>query len=667
MPRSADEVGLYEGLPPDATVDGTTEDPTNPGWSEVRFSDGRVATMPTQAAAELPQSAPTGPVAYYGPPAASGVDNGQYGAPAPVVPAEPGAPPMTPEQLAQTGTAPPPVPDGFTPVPAIDPSGAVPAGPLVQRGDSFRPDGTLPSGPGLASPTVGTGAAVGPDPMAAVVAPGGAGYAPYSESATSGVTSTERAEDPAAAAARTAGAYEGAAGANQTLDTMKYRAAAAGLDEQRIAYEEQEQATRQAMRQAQLEKEGHARALQAIEKTPIDEDGFWTSSPGRSSGAWISLALSGFLQGATKGQNPALAQMVASLDRDQDRWLDNQRRSREGQYRTRERLLGDAASTEASYRMQLSGIVSKRIDADAQRAGLAPPPGLETYRGALGVKAAEAQTTIGQTITRQATEQVQRESRATPATGPMRAGDVALRQMGVTPKAHADAMDPKGLNLGGVVGGAARLRTVHDALEKIATQHGGSLPSQETVSWTSLGLGPQAARLGLDRGKDEVSVKQLLEEAKLAYKQTVNIKSIDSENEGKNFNAIMDSGEGVTTMDAIRTRADLSDEAAISIANGVTQDTQSYLDFVRERQTANRGASPRENPADIPFVRDQAAPARGLGPAPKPGTDGAEDPATGPLPAAVSRPAARALGTSTTDFRPGTYQRLHGSKPGVPR
>lgn len=651
MAKSAEELGLYDGLPPDATVDGTSEDPGNPGWSEVRFSDGRIATMPTEAVAELPQTAPAGPPEYYGPPAAAGVDNGQYGPPAPVVPPEPGAPPLTPGELAQTGSTP------AVPFMGMGAAGASPLGGLA--GQAAAPAALELAGGESALPPPRV------DPMAAVVSPGSAGgFAPYSEAATSGVTETERAEDPAAAAARTASAYDAAANANLTLDTMRHRAAAAGLDEQRAAYEEQETQTRQAMRQAQLEKEGHARALSAIEKTPIDEDGFWTSSPGRSAGAWVALALSGFLQGATKGQNPALAQMVASLDRDQDRWLDNQRRSREGQYRTRERLMGDASATEASYRMQLAGIVSKRIDADAARAGLAPPPGLETYRGSLGVKAAEAQTAIGQTITRQATEQVQREARATPATGPVRAGDVELRRLGVAPKAHAEAMDPKGLNLGGVVGGASRLRTVSDALEKIAAKHGGSLPSQETVSWSSLGLGAQAARLGLDRGKDEVSVKQLLEEAKLAYKQTVNIKSIDSENEGKNFNAIMDSGEGSTTLDAIRTRAEIANQTAVSIANGVTQDTQGYIDFVLGRQQTNQGVEHGRAPKGFQPMAGGVRPATAA--------DGTEAPAPSPPLAdagatAASRPVAPALVTSATGSRPGTYQRLRGSKLSVPR
>lgn len=657
MARSAEEIGLYDGLPPDATVDGISE--SSPGWSEVRFSDGRVATMPSSAAAELPQTPPApGTQSYYGPPEAYGVGNGQYGPPAPVVPPETAAP-LTPEELAQTGTPQQTpflgmgAPGGFGGLGGV--AGAAAAPEVVG-----------------APVNVGTGAATGTDPMAAIVSEGSAGgYAPYSSSATSSVTETERAEDPAAAAARTASAYEGAAQSNLTLDTMRYRSQAAQLDDQRAAVAEQEEQTRRAQRQAQLEREGHARAISAIEKTPIDEDGFWTSSPGREGAAWVALALSGFLQGATKGQNSALSQMVSSLNHAQDRWLDNQRRSRDATYRTRERLMGDAGATEASYRMQLAGLVSKRIELDAQRAGLQPPPGLETYRAQLGVKAAEAQTTIGQTITRQAQEQVQREARAVPATGPVRAGDVALRQMGVTPKAHADAMDPKGLNLGGVVGGADRLDTVAKALEQISARHGGSLPSQETVSWSSLGLASQAARLGLDRGKDEVSVKQLLEEAKLAYKQTVNIKSIDSENEGKNFAAIMDSGEGQTTLDAIRTRAELANEQAISIANGVTQDTQAYIDFVRGRQTANRGAPAPEAASAIPFTVDRPAPARGIGPAPRAAdAEGAGGAAPGPLPdaaATATSRAARVPETSTTGSRPGTYRRLRESKLGVPR
>jgi hypothetical protein len=461
-------------------------------------------------------------------------------------------------------------------------------------------------------------------------------------------------------------AFEDEAQASRMKDTLRYRAGAEGLDAEIEAREAQEAALRLQQRQKELEVKEHQRVIQAIEKTPIDEDGFWQESPGRNAAAWIALGLSGFLQGATKGQNPALNQMVQALNHAQDRWLQNQQKSREGVFRARERLLGDAETTRNSLSMQLSGVLDKKITAEAQRAGLPVPPGIETYRASLAVKRAEAQNAIGQRVVSTATEQAQREQRATPATGPVRRGDQVLQHLGVAPKAHADAMDPKGLNLGGVVGGAERLGVVGKALEKIAARHGGSLPNQETVSWSSLGLASQAARWGLGGGKDEISVKQLLEEAKLAYKQTVNIKSIDSENEGKNFNAIMDSGEGMSTIEAVRTRARIANENAVGVASGVTRDPQGYIDFVRGTLHNNQGVEKGTQPASFRPV--------GHGGGATPGQQAQETAGGGPAPSAPLVPpgaatslAAKAPETLTTGSRPGTYQRLRGLKPVGPR
>jgi hypothetical protein len=508
------------------------------------------------------------------------------------------------------------------------------------------------------------------DPMAQVVDPGSAGgFAPFSETESSNSQTTERVEDPADALGRVDDAYDQDARAQHLRDSMKYAATRDALDSEDDARLAQQQQLEEQLAQAEAEKRQQEKVYQAIEATPIDEDAFWSESPGRTAGAWIALALSGFLQGATRGQNPALNQMVQALNHAQDRYLQNQQKSRESQLRVRERMIGDRATAVASMKLQLSGIVEKRIQLDAQREGLPPPPGLATYLADGAVKRAEAKTVIGQQTVRVASEQRQRELRATPGTGPLRRGDVVLKNLLGTDyqKKHQDAMDPKGLNLGGLVQGADRLQALEQALSRIAQEYDGSLPSQETVSFSKLGLAPLAARLGLDRGTAEVKVKQLLEEAKLAYKQTVNIKSIDSENEGKNFNAIMDSGEGATTLEAIRARADVANQSAISVASGVTRDTQGYIDFVRQTQNAVPGVT--RSAGAIPEKRDTGFRAPGKGPdeaetVQQAGPGGA---APGPLPAGASLPAARALATSTTGSRPGTYQRLRGSKPVVPR
>lgn len=570
------------GEQPERQVANITPDEIDPSFSQVHYNDGTMETMPTSQAQALP--------------------------------AEP--PPLTPADLAATNPAPPPAGDpvaapnalaqqwaaaGQDPLVAAAEAGTAPPGYVAPEGRPTNP-GVAANRPGGETLTT----APRTDPMAEVVDPGSpGGFADFSKSQSESVQNSETVDDAGVMQGRVDEAAGEEAGAARLRDQMAYSSRRDSLDSELDARDQQEAAQRQQLRQAELEKAEHEKIYKAIEATPVDEDEFWSGSPGRTAGAWIALALSGFLQGATRGQNPALNQMVQALNHAQDRYVQNQQKNRDSQLRTRERLMGSSQNAVDTLKLQLSGMVEKRIQLEAQREGLQPPPALSTYLAQGAVKRAEAKNAIGARVAHTATIASQEEQRATPGTGPLRRGDVVLKNL-LGPeyqKKHAEAMDPKGLNLGGMVQGAARLDTVAQALAAISKQYGGSLPSQETVSLSRIpGLAPLAARLGFDRGKDEISVKQLLEEAKLAYKQTVNIKSIDSENEGKNFNAIIDSGEGVSTLEAIRTRAAMANEQAVSVASGVTRDTQGYLDFVRQTQGAVPGV--QSSPGGVPIKSD---------------------------------------------------------------
>lgn len=636
---------------PDATVDGYVEDPANPGWAEVSFSDGRKQTLPVEQVKELPQTAPAAPAPVYGGDAAG------FGAPPPAVD------PAAQNPLAQQW-------DAAGRDPLVQATEAGMAAPGYQAPASALP-GAGQNGAGMPG-GVSTLPGAQVDPMAQIVSPGGVGgeMVPSSQSASESTTTSTTVDDPNVMEARLASAADADAQARRQRDLDAYGAKTAGYDVGLEGVEREAAEARRAQRQAELEVGEHTKFIKAMEATPIDEDGFWSESPGRKAAAWIALGLSGFLQGATRGQNPALAQMTQALNHAQDRWVQNQQRNRESVLSRREKLMGNAQNARDSVTMQLRGLMSKKIDLESGRAGVPVPPGLETYRAESAMKVAEAQNAIGSRISQQATRQSTEEARASAPTGPVRRGDLVLQHLGVDRKAHADAMDPKGLNLGGVVGGASRLQVVEQALAKVAAKYGNSLPSQETVSWSSLGLAPQAARLGMDRGRDEVSVKQLLEEAKLAYKQTVNIKSIDSENEGKNFNLIMDSGEGQSTLDAIRARASIANENALSVASGVTRDPQAYLEFVRGQQQNNPGVTKeREGFASRPTgyrvpgaeqgaVEQTTGGAAGGGPAPS-------APLAGPP--GAQPPTAPGLATSTTGSLRGSYRRLRESKLPVPR
>jgi hypothetical protein len=56
MPKSMEDLGLYSEQP-DATVDSILYDETDPSFVEVKFSDGRVATMPASHAEAMPKTA----------------------------------------------------------------------------------------------------------------------------------------------------------------------------------------------------------------------------------------------------------------------------------------------------------------------------------------------------------------------------------------------------------------------------------------------------------------------------------------------------------------------------------------------------------------------------------------------------------------------------------
>jgi hypothetical protein len=631
MPKTMEDLGLYDEQP-DATVDSILYDEADPTFAEVKFSDGRVATMPASHAEAMPKTP---------------VD--------PMLAGIPGAAPMGPP-VAPAPTGPDP---GFSAGPGLGASAMDGMSPETAAAEAQAAQAApAPQLVGVGVKT-GTGTAQH-DPMSDIVSMGTpGGMAPSATSDTSAQTQTDTVEDPSVMGERIDQGITEQAGAERLSDAMRYSSQRDMLDTELDARDAQEREARRLMRKAELERAEHQRIYQAVEATPIDEDGFWSDRPGREAGAWIALALSGFLSGSTRGQNPALGQMMQSLDRAQDRWLSNQQKSRDSQLRTREKLMGSAENARDTYRLQLSGIVEKRIQLEAQREGLQPPPSLSTYIAKQGVKRAEAKNAIGMRVDESTTRTVQSEEKATAATGPVRRGDVVLQQLGIDKKAHADAMDPKGLNLGGVAGGAERLQNVSRALDAIAQRNGGSLPLQETISWDTLGLRAWAARNGFGDGTEEVEVKQLLEEAKLAYKQTINIKSVDSENEGKNFNAIMDSGEGMSTIQAIRSRAELANANAISIASGVTRDTQGYLDFILPGQKAVPGARGGSTITPTRVLRPAPAGGDPESAAVRETTGGA--PATPPLAPSPAAPGA-AANPGMASLR-GTYQRLRASKP----
>lgn len=557
--------------PPEATVDSILYDKTNPGWVEVSFSDGSPPrTMPAEEAEALPKTPTTGtPVAYgeaFGPPVAPIAPNAVLQPPgggvfwgAPEAPA-PEAPPA--EQ---------PLTDPMTGMP-LNQAGA------VAVGATPRPNEAVSAGEVTAKPNIG------PD-MAEIITPGSPGGAmlPSETTYSEGSTQTQFAGDLDAASADLGTAYDRAADATRVKDWQTYQSRYGQNITQEFGARQRQAQVEAQLAQAQNERETQERFIRTMEENPIDPDDFWNKSPGRQAASWIALALSGFLQGATRGQNPALNQMMQSLNAAQDRWLANARAERAGVFARREAGLRDAKAAEDSLKMQLSGIVDKRWDLAAQRAGIPVPPGAETYRTQAGVQRAEAQARLAATAVGQATEQTQRQLKAAAATGPQTRFDVELRALNIDPKKHQEAMTASTGNVRTAVSSADELASIRDALRTIAAKHNGKLPSQSTLSWRQLGLAPFAARMGIKNADEQVTTEQLLQRASLAYITSLgNVKTIDSNTERERFERAVNTGVASSTLAALDERVAQAEDAAVSIASGYAGgNARRYLDLIR--------------------------------------------------------------------------------------
>ena len=537
-------------------------------------------------------------------------------------------------------------------------SGPAPSGGVLDLGVRMAPG----AGPGSLPPRQ-------VDPGATVTAPpgGGGGGLTGEQQITTGRTEEEYAVDPAQAAANAAAGYG-------QLEQQVAETEANELAARRAQTEAAEQSARgqisqqyEALRKAEIFTEESRRALNAVEDHPIEED-FYKDSPGRQVAAWVALALSGFLTGSTKGANPALGQMMKALSDAQERFVANQRADKNSKLSLRARDLEDAKAAEASIRMQMPGLVEKHAQLAAQKAGLAElVPGVSTAVAQIRMKSMDAQQEFARYPVARTERRLVEERRPASAT-PVYQGDAELAALGLTAagakspqEAHNKAMDAKGDNLGGLVQGAHRLQAISNELQAIAARHGGELPHQNLWSWDTAGAAKMATRLGSKDAADQVRARQLLEEAKLAFKQTINIKSVDSENEGKNFNAMIDSGTTDQTLRALAERVQETNQRAVSTASAYSRNPQGYLEFVQRTLRTNPGVTGAGTPptpkrstgfkVDAPAAGAQpAAPAA----APSPGGSAEAPKASDPRPA-------------PTGSRRGTYQRLRESKPNEPR
>ena len=467
-------------------------------------------------------------------------------------------------------------------------------------------------------------------------------------------------------------ASQAEASALRDRDLAAYGAKESALRNEQDARARQEAELQRQLRAAELERAEHERIVKAIDSTPIDEDAFWSESPARTAGAWVALALSGFLQGATRGQNPALNQMVQALNHAQDRFIQTQLKQKDSALQTRIRLMGDSKSAIDSLKMQLSGVMEKRIQLDAQREGLPPPPALSTYLAQGAQKRAEALNAIGSRVQATVAQQLATESKATPPTGPVTRFDVERKALGVDDGKHQKAMES---GLGDQVAGAVKVAKIRDALKAIADKHGGTLPAQTTLSWNQLGLAPFVARggwfsraVGADiNANEQVDTKQLLTQATLAYMESLkSLKGIDANAEREKFEQSINTGVAGSTLGALDSAVQRAESSALSTASAYAGgNARRYVELLKGQQS-EPDRTTTINAQGTGYVPPSAK-APDEAQTIQQSSQGPGGAAPGPLAAGPNRPEAKAPETSTTGSRPGTYRRLRESKLSGPR
>lgn len=604
---------------------------TDPAWSVVTYIDGRTETLPTAQASALPQAPPELPAVT-------------VGAGNPTTPVQPQAD----EFAGLDGPAPAPTgaaaypggqyPEGFSPVAPLVPDGsATPAGPLsYTTGDAYRPAGTPPAGGTLPPGADNTLPPARIDPGATIVPPDPNAPPPGPDERD--VTTNQTVADPAALMANTLStADEQAARLDEQERGKQVAASVQNTAEMQAKAREAGQQWQDAQL-ARIHTEEAKKAVDIVEATPIETD-FFKGSPGRQVAAWVALATSGFLQGATRGANPALNQMMQSLAQAQDRFIENQKQDKASKLNIRVKAFGDARVAEASMRMQLGKVYNDYAMLQAKQFGLdALPPAVSTAGAKMQVDAAQSAQTVGMHVN-QVTQEKFKELQAHPEYAA--AHELATLLGPNAEKKHAHAMDPtaSGLDLPGKIGVADSLQSIKKELGDIAARHGGDLPQQNAISYDTMGVAPLAARMGSKDAEDQVEGRRLLEKLKLMVSSSGSSKLYDSEGDQKRLNKTLDTGTTAETMRAVDEMLDKANRNAVGTAAGVSHNPQGYIDFVRRTLGSNPGVA-RPAPGAGAGLRSEQV----VSPAPAAATTGG-GPATPPLPPLTTSPSASAPGT----------------------
>lgn len=578
----------------------------------------------------------------------------------PLTPMELGQDPataMTPEELAAQGAqyggpmaASPPgsVAAGAPPAPpAEEPITDPMTGQVIGQAPQAPPLGVSPNplDPAQGTPYSGGSAAPPPPDVAPSAAAGGA-------PGSTEIDTNQYAEDPEARAARatTAGdAYAAAAGAEAT-GRQNQDLTVARTTEQEQAKRQRELQDQQDFIQTHIDEQ--QKAIDAIEAHPIDENAFWNDHPGRTAAAWIGLALSGFLQGASNGANPAMNQFMGALQHAQDRNIQLQKEQKESALNQRAKQLGHYQTALDSVRMQLGPVIQRRIESAARAQGLQQlPPAATSIIAKIGVQTADAKNKIGAQI-EQTTKQKWEDAKATGV-------PPQLQSIGVDRKGMEHVMNPKGEDLGGKVDTAVRLKEIRDELGKM--QSGNALPGQNILGWGAA-TAPLGARLGSEGAQQTQRTNQLLAEASKVIREG-NVRLWDNVKEAADFEKLLGKGDATSVLTGLDSLITKANHGALAAATSVTDSPQQLVDYIRQRATGSPG--PRENGGAPPAP---GAPGglklRPVRPAPAPAPGGGAQPPLAPPPpggSMTSQPAS-ATGTPTATEEPVKLSTLHSIK-----
>lgn len=427
----------------------------------------------------------------------------------------------------------------------------------------------------------------GPDPNSAFpgVAAQPAGTVPQ-------VTETTSREYPAESVdvrqERTQTASEQAEAGEVAAAEGKIRGVGAGLAAGQGALAPRETEQRNIIDTATIKRDHEQKMLDAIEATPLDEQGFWADT-GRTATALFALAMSGFVQGVRGGENTALRILDTSLDRH----IRNQINQKNSAIRRRERAIGSLDAAVNSARAQLSGVLDKKLDLVMQQSaasaeGNAAVQGIRARHAAIRADALNKLGAEVDTRTQRSAQEV-----ATKAKPAVTSFEQRLQSMGQDLEnwGNFTSNAPGKGDVITKINNADRLDENAAALQALADVNGGVLPSKEAITLDRIPfIRNFRARLGDDSSIAALTEDQILNRALLALRQSIgNSKLVDSNTDAASVRMTFDTPLTSQTLQGVRDLAEQAHQGVNQVASQYGRGREAeMIALARERSERSR-------------------------------------------------------------------------------